>query len=547
MADDRPDPGAPLGQTGPGHTDPGHARLGAANEDPTQQDPPRQGEDADDRVVFLDMAERLAGIGHWRYDLADEKVTWSDQMFAIHGMTPRPGGPDLGRLLELYHPDDKGRLATLVEHAVKTGEGYELEARILHPGGEPRFVAATAECVMDADGKVTALVGVLRDITDTRRSERFMRAITDHMPGMIAYWDRDLKCQFANARYVEWFGRTPQQMAGITMPTLMGPKLFALNRPYIEGALAGRPQTFERTLVKPSGEVGHTFAQYIPDLDQQGRVVGFYVLVTDVTPLKAAEQRLAQANVALQEARDAAEAATEVKSAFLSNMTHELTSPLTSIVGYAELLAETPDLSPAAQRYVDRMQAAAAAVLTTVNDLLDFSRLEAGHLEIVRRETDPGAVAIEALALLEPQMDAKGLSHRLEVRDLPARVLADEARLRQILINLISNAARYTPSGGVTVRAAYDKARGRLRYEVADTGPGIDPAILPRLFQRFAQVDAARSRALGGTGLGLSICRGLAEAMGGQVGVDSAPGHGSCFWLEIPCAPRDHDDGNRLS
>jgi PAS domain S-box-containing protein len=434
-----------------------------------------------------------------------------------------------------------------VERSIRTGEGYELEARILHPGGEPRFVAATAECVMDADGKVTALVGVLRDITGVRRTERFMRAITDHMPGMIAYWDRDLKCQFANAQYVEWFGRTPEQMIGITMPILMGPKLFALNQPYIEDALKGRRQAFERTLVKPSGEVGHTFAQYIPDLDQQGRVVGFYVLVTDVTPLKEAEHQLAEANAALQAARDSAEAATEIKSAFLSNMTHELTSPLTSIVGYAELLAETPDLAPPARRYADRIQAAAAAVLTTVNDLLDFSRLEAGQLEIVRRDTDPGAVAVEALALLEPQMDAKGLSHRLEVHDLPARVLADEARLRQILINLISNAVRYTPSGGVTVGVAYDRARRRLRYEVADTGPGIDPAILPRLFQRFAQVDGARSRALGGTGLGLSICRGLAEAMGGEVGVDSAPGQGSCFWLDIPCDPLVDDDGNRLA
>ncbi|MBS0411739.1 MAG: PAS domain-containing protein [Proteobacteria bacterium] len=493
------------------------------------------------------MAEREAGIGHWRFNVADAKVIWSNRVFAIHGARREAGGPNLRQLFELYHPDDRERLRTLVDRALETGQGYTLEARILAPEGETRFVLVNAECLKGPDGQVTALLGLMRDITEARRAEHLLRALQAHKPGMISFWDKDKRCQFANSRFIQSFGRTPQQMVGIHLSELLGAELYARNLGHIEQALEGTPQAFERTLTRPSGEVWDAFAQYIPDLDEQGRVLGFYALITDVTPLKEAERRLAQANIDLKEARDAAEEAARVKGAFLSNMTHELTSPLTSIVGYAELLAETPDLAGPARRYADRIQDAAGAVLTTVNDLLDFSRLEAGQLEIVRREANPGEVARSALALFEPQMDAKGLTHRLEVHDLPPHIGADDARLRQILLNFISNAVRYTSAGGVTVRAAYDRANQRLRYEVADTGPGIEAAALPRLFQRFSQVDAARSQSVGGTGLGLSICRGLAEAMGGQVGVDSTPGQGSCFWLDIPCETYASKDGSKTA
>ena len=177
------------------------------------------------------MAERLAGIGHWRFDIEDAKFTWSDRMFVIHGMDRKPGGPELGRLLKLYHPDERGRVMALVDRALKTGQGYSVESRIVLPSGETRFIAATAECLKDQDGAVTALIGVLRDITETRRAEHLLRALEDHRPGMIAYWDRDLKCQFANQQYIEWFGRSSDEMLGLALPDLLGPELFVRNRP----------------------------------------------------------------------------------------------------------------------------------------------------------------------------------------------------------------------------------------------------------------------------------------------------------------------------
>jgi PAS domain S-box-containing protein len=392
-----------------------------------------------------------------------------------------------------------------------------------------------------------------RDITTDKRREielaaavenqdravRELRTIIDHVPAMVAYWDRDLTCRFANEKYLEWFGRRREEMVGLTIQSLMGEDLFRKNEPFIRGALAGKPQSFERSLRKPSGEVGHTWAQYVPDVDDRGVVQGFYAMVTDVSPLKQTEERLREANAALEVARKAAEAATSAKSAFVSNVSHELRNPLTAIIGYAELLAKHGGMDDTQQRYLARVHDASTALLTTINEVLDFSKLEAGQVEIMRRPTDPLALGRQTLEMFEPAMDKKGLAHGFEVVDAPALVLADDARLRQILVNLIGNAVKFTASGSVSLRCSYDRRARTLRYEVIDTGPGIPADRLDRLFQRFSQLDASTSQAFGGTGLGLAISKGLAEAMGGDMGVLSIAGEGSCFWVEIPCELAD--------
>lgn len=369
------------------------------------------------------------------------------------------------------------------------------------------------------------------------RAMRELRTVINHVPAMIAYWDSDLKCTYANESYVEWFGRSPEEMIGLSIQELMGESLFLKNEPYIRAALQGRRQAFDRTLTKPSGEVAHTWAQYIPDRDDHGRVRGFYAMVTDVTPLKLAEESLRATNSELQLARDEAQAATAVKSFFLSNMSHELRNPLTAIIGYAELLAKKGSLDETQRKYLTRLQDASAALLTTVNDVLDFSKLEAGEVVIERRAVDPLAIGRAALEMFEPQMERKGLTWSFEAADAPVLVIADETRLRQILANLIGNAVKFTAVGSVAVRCLYDRTSRQLRYEVIDTGPGIPSESQSQLFQRFSQVDASTSRTHGGTGLGLAICKGLAEAMGGKVGVLSVVGEGSCFWVQVPCEP----------
>jgi PAS domain S-box-containing protein len=371
------------------------------------------------------------------------------------------------------------------------------------------------------------------------RAARELRTVIDHVPAMIAYWDRDLTCRLANEKYLEWFGRSSGEMVGLTIQSLMGEELFRRNEPFIQGALAGRPQSFERSLRKPSGEVGHTWAQSIPDIDAQGFVRGFYAMVTDVSPLKRTEERLQEANESLEAARRAAEVAAQAKSAFLANMSHELRNPLTSIIGYADLLAKRGGMDDAQRKYVARVHDASLALLSTINEVLDFSKLEAGQVEIERRPTDPMALGRKVLEMFEPEMTKKGLDYSFEAAETPALVVADETRLRQILTNFIGNAVKFTAAGSIRLRCAYDHTAKVLQYEVIDTGPGIPPAQANRLFQRFSQAEASTTRQFGGTGLGLAIAKGLAEAMGGDVGVLSIPGEGSCFWVRIPCERAD--------
>jgi signal transduction histidine kinase/FixJ family two-component response regulator len=241
------------------------------------------------------------------------------------------------------------------------------------------------------------------------------------------------------------------------------------------------------------------------------------------------------AEEALQEARRRAEAAAAAKTAFLANMSHELRTPLTSIIGFSRLLHERRDLPREALAHARRIFDASEALLVLINDVLDFSKLEAGHVELDPRPFSIVQLVDEVRGLLSLQASAKGVALEVELDDgLPPFVSGDLPRLRQVLVNLTANAVKFTAQGKVVLRPRYDAARQALSVAVIDTGPGIAPDALPRLFERFSQADVSINRTHGGTGLGLAICKAIVDVMGGVIQAESEPGRGSTFRFDVP-------------
>jgi signal transduction histidine kinase/CheY-like chemotaxis protein len=277
----------------------------------------------------------------------------------------------------------------------------------------------------------------------------------------------------------------------------------------------------------------------------QTRLIQIFVAVLFGTSLAAGlalaqQERLKRLLVRREQltraARARAMAATEAKTEFLATRRHAIRTPLNSVLGFAQLLAARNDLPPDARRQVNLIDSAGGALLTVVNDILDFSRVEAGQVELLPQPTSASALLRDAAAIMAPEARAKGLTLDVEVID-PVDALhdLDDIRLRQVLLNLLNNAVKFTEHGRISARLIVEPGdhEDRLRFEIADTGVGISVEQQPLLFQRFSQVDSSASRTYGGAGLGLAISRALVELMAGKIGVDSVPGRGSCFWIEI--------------
>jgi signal transduction histidine kinase/ActR/RegA family two-component response regulator len=294
----------------------------------------------------------------------------------------------------------------------------------------------------------------------------------------------------------------------------------------------GEPMLTEYSRVRAGGGLSwhRNLTEAVRGLD--GEVVGMVGVTQIIDDQKKAE-------LALVAEKEAAQAAHRAKSEFLANMSHEIRTPLTSVIGFADLLRKLDGLPPDAQIYVRRIAAAGHSLLSVINDILDFSKLESGQVELDPHPFDPAECVGAVVDLLAAQAAGKGIALALDVEaDLPACLDADSSRIRQVLVNLVGNAVKFTAAGRVAVAVRYDgEAPGQLRIAVTDTGPGVAEDVRDRLFQRFSQVDGSVSRRHGGSGLGLAICKSLVELMGGTLGVESEPGRGSTFWFAVPAAP----------
>ena len=487
---------------------------------------------------WAQMAEQIAGVGYWRLETEGDVSTWSREVYRIHGLDPdEAADPQVG--IAAIHPDDRDRILASAVAARAEGRSFAGQYRIGRPDGSWRTVSCRTVSEKDAAGQVTAVVGALLDITEFKQieaaaleSEARYRLLADKASDVISRADLIGRLTYVSPASLQLLGYAPEELVGRTTLDFVHPDdADTFRQPRERLALELREHASPPVVYRfrhRNGEWIWLESHPTAVFDDQGRPAEFITVTRDITRAKAAEAEL-------MAAREAAEAATLAKGEFLANMSHEIRTPLTSIIGFSTLLKEAAELPENARHYVQRISTAGQSLLSVVNDILDFSKLEAGQLELDPHPFDPSAFVLETTQLLAVQAANKGLDWRLEFDGaLPGLVLADSARLRQVLLNLLGNAIKFTPKGGVLIRVGYEPAgSGRLSVSVVDTGVGIPAERRDRLFQRFSQVDGSVSRIHGGTGLGLAICKSLVELMGGEIGVASEEGGGSTFWFSV--------------
>jgi len=358
-------------------------------------------------------------------------------------------------------------------------------------------------------------------------------------PGAIVFF-KDLQGRFirTSPACAALVGRTPDEMVALTDLDLTDrahalellvdeQRIIATGTPLIDKVEADRLADQAGTWVETTK---------FPLREADGTIVGTFGYSRDVTRQVQAEQRVATRTIELEAARAEAQESTRLKSEFLATMSHEIRTPMNGVIGLTNLLLRTP-LDETQHQYAQGVQRAGEALLLVINDILDFSKLEAGMVDLELADFDPRHLVEEVAALVSLTSAQKGLELIAYCMPaVPPGLVGDEGRLRQILLNLASNAVKFTDRGEVviSIRTVESEGGQLLRFQVADTGIGIKPEDQGLLFESFTQADASTTRRFGGTGLGLAISRRLAEAMGGQIGLDSEEGLGSTFWVEVP-------------
>ncbi len=365
-----------------------------------------------------------------------------------------------------------------------------------------------------------------RATQDLRESEQSYRLLADNVTDVISLESADHKRLYVSPSIERILRFSPGELLVTPNYTYMHPDDSGPVRAFIETVTEqSGPQTTEYRVFAKDGATIWAETTFSRVNDGSGRLLA---VSRDVTSRKALEAEL-------KDALARSEAAAAAKSDFLANMTHELRTPLTAILGFAGVLRHSASLSAIDARHAGLIHDASQTLLGVVGDVLDYSKLEAGAFELDPEPFDPVATARGAAAIVAEQAAAKGLELTAWIDDTTPALIGDAPRLRQVLLNFLSNAIKFTREGRVEVALTHWIERGRcsLRIEVRDSGIGIDADHIATLFNRFTQADASVSRRFGGTGLGLAISKQIIEAMNGKIGADSVVGKGSTFWLEV--------------
>lgn len=485
---------------------------------------------------MLEKTNEVARVGGYEADLVKQTVYWTSVTRQIHGVGP-DFTPDIKSGINFYKEgESRNKISQALAKSLEDGSSYDLEVQIVNAQGEDVWVRVIGTAVME-DGVYRKIFGTFQDIDEKKktqleinRSKAILTAFVEHAPASVAMMDNSMCYIAASNRWLEDYQLQDKQIIGKSYYEVF-PFLTEEAKERHHRILNGAVEhNNEDQLLLHGLNINRYFAwEMRPWFQFDGSIGGIIIFTQDVTSL--VEQR-----EELKAAKLQAEAASVAKSEFLANMSHEIRTPLNGVIGFTDLVLKT-NLTDTQGQYLSIVNQSANALLSIINDILDFSKIEAGKLELDIEQSDLFEMSAQATDIITYQVQKKGLEMLLNLSpDLPRFIWTDSVRLKQIIINLLSNASKFTEKGEIELKVEVLSSKAEnsvLRFSVRDTGIGIQPAKQSKIFEAFSQEDSSTTKKYGGTGLGLTISNKLLGLMESKLQLTSTVGSGSIFYFDI--------------
>ena len=507
----------------------------------------------------LALALNSGAIGCWEWDIQQNILVWDDRMYELYGYSQETYSHLPYEIwINAIHPDDRNATETLLQEAVLGHTEYDSEFRVIHPDHSIHFIKAYGKVKRDPQGNAQSMIGVNFDISDRKQAEialqesrKFIQTVVDTIPMPLFWKDRESTYLGCNAQFASIFNlESTDAMIGKNdfdiSPT--DAEAIAYRQDDREVMESGKSKlSIVETLTLPDGKQIWLETHKAPLRDWANNVIGVVVMFQDITNRKLAESQLQQSNEELLRA-------TKLKDEFLANMSHELRTPLNSILGFSESLKEEVlgSLNEKQLKAIATVESSGEHLLALINDILDLSKISAGMMTLDIASVSVKNLCSSSLVFVKQQAFNKRIQLHSHIPPNINNINIDERRIKQVLINLLTNAVKFTPNQGkinlLVAIGSGDRWQGEatipqqlremnsptILFQVVDTGIGIAAKDLQMLFQPFVQVDSALNRQYEGTGLGLALVKQIVELHGGRVMVESEVGKGSCFTVALP-------------